>query len=32
MRFGGIVIDGSLSGQLQTLNERYLADTEQEVV
>jgi F-type H+-transporting ATPase subunit b len=32
MRFGGIVIDGSLSGQLQTLNERYLADTEREVV
>ena len=29
MRFGGMVIDGSLSGQLQTLNERYLADTEQ---
>ena len=29
MRFGGVVIDGSLSGQLQTLNERYLAGTEQ---
>jgi F-type H+-transporting ATPase subunit b len=29
MRFGGVVIDGSLSGQLQTLNERYLADVEQ---
>jgi F-type H+-transporting ATPase subunit b len=28
MRFGEVVIDGSLSGQLQTLNERYLADVE----
>jgi len=32
MRFGGIVIDGSLAGQLQTLNERYLADMEREAV
>jgi F-type H+-transporting ATPase subunit b len=30
MRFGGVVIDGSLSGQLQTLNERYQADSERE--
>jgi F-type H+-transporting ATPase subunit b len=30
MRFGGVVIDGSLAGQLQTLNERYQADAEQE--
>jgi F-type H+-transporting ATPase subunit b len=30
MRLGGVVIDGSLSGQLQTLNERYLADVERE--
>lgn len=28
MRFGSVVIDGSLSGQLQTLNERYLSDAE----
>jgi F-type H+-transporting ATPase subunit b len=28
MRFGGVVIDGSLSGQLQTLHERYLSDEE----
>lgn len=30
MRFGGIVIDGSLSGQLQTLNERYMSEKEHE--
>ena len=30
MRFGGVMIDGSLSGQLQTLNERYLAGAERE--
>jgi F-type H+-transporting ATPase subunit delta len=30
MRFGGVVIDGSLSGQLQTLNERYQAGAERE--
>jgi hypothetical protein len=30
MRFGGVVIDGSLSGQLQALNERYLIDAERE--
>lgn len=32
MRFGGVVIDGSLSGQLQTLNERYLTGAEHEAV
>ena len=32
MRLGGIVIDGSLSGQLQALNERYLASVERELV
>ncbi len=26
MRFGDVVIDGSLVGQLRSLNERYLAD------
>jgi ATP synthase F1 delta subunit len=30
MRFAGTVIDGSLSGQLQMLNERYQADSERE--
>jgi F0F1-type ATP synthase delta subunit len=30
MRFGGVMIDGSLSGHLQTLNERYLAGVERE--
>jgi ATP synthase F1 delta subunit len=30
MRFGGMVIDGSLSGQLQSLNERYLIDVERD--
>jgi len=30
MRFGGVVIDGSLSGQLQNLNERYQAGVERE--
>jgi F-type H+-transporting ATPase subunit b len=30
MRFGGTVIDGSLSGQLQNLNERYLSNEERE--
>jgi F-type H+-transporting ATPase subunit b len=29
MRFGGVVIDGSLAGQLQTLNERYMSGEEQ---
>jgi F-type H+-transporting ATPase subunit b len=30
MRFGGVVIDGSLSGQLQNLNERYQSGVERE--
>ena len=32
MRFGDIVIDGSLAGQLQSLNERYLESVEQATV
>lgn len=30
MRFGGVVIDGSLAGQLQTLQERYVSGLERE--
>jgi hypothetical protein len=29
VRIGGVVVDGSLAGQLQGLNERYVADLEQ---
>lgn len=32
MRFGSVVIDGSLSGQLQMLNDRYLTGLEQEAI
>ena len=32
MRFGDIVIDGSLAGQLQTLSERYLESMEQDTI
>jgi hypothetical protein len=31
VRFGDIVIDGSLAGQLQTLNERYVESVEQNI-
>jgi F-type H+-transporting ATPase subunit b len=32
LRIGSVVVDGSLAGQLQGLNERYLADLEQDKI
>jgi len=32
VRIGGVVVDGSLAGQLQGLNERYVADLEQDKI